>query len=285
MIELIVVIALIAILVGLTLAAVQNIRAAAGRLQCAHQIRQQALALHNYHDTESHFPSGVVNVGPAGQIHTGWQTYILPYLERGALWERARDAFRQAPSFSYPPSPIANVVKFYGCPLDERTASTQMYRTTEIGMTSYLGVSGENLLEPAGIFFADSRVRLTDVHDGTSSTLLIGERPPAPNYEFGWWYGGLGQNKTGSLDTVLGTAELNRSRNGRTKPQCPPGPYSFVPGSRNSICDIFHFWSLHSGGANFAFADGSVRFLRYAANDVMPALGTRAGGESVVVPE
>jgi prepilin-type processing-associated H-X9-DG protein len=50
-------------------------------------------------------------------------------------------------------------------------------------------------------------------------------------------------------------------------------------------CDLFHFWSLHPGGANFAFADGSVRFLTYAADDVLPALATRAGGEAVTVPD
>lgn len=48
---------------------------------------------------------------------------------------------------------------------------------------------------------------------------------------------------------------------------------------------MFHFWSLHSGGANFAFADGSVRFLRYSAEPIMPALATRAGGEAVSLPE
>ena len=48
---------------------------------------------------------------------------------------------------------------------------------------------------------------------------------------------------------------------------------------------MFHFWSPHPGGANFAFADGSVRFLRYSADSIMPALATRAGGEVVSVPE
>ena len=48
---------------------------------------------------------------------------------------------------------------------------------------------------------------------------------------------------------------------------------------------MFHFWSPHSGGANFALADGSVRFLAYSADPVLPALATRAGGESVAIPE
>ena len=49
----------------------------------------------------------------------------------------------------------------------------------------------------------------------------------------------------------------------------------------NNLCDAFHFWSLHSGGANFLFADGSVRFMPDAANEITPALATRAGGEAV----
>ena len=50
-------------------------------------------------------------------------------------------------------------------------------------------------------------------------------------------------------------------------------------------CDSLHFWSPHPGGANFAFADGSVRFLSYSADTILPALATRAGGETVVLPD
>jgi prepilin-type processing-associated H-X9-DG protein len=66
---------------------------------------------------------------------------------------------------------------------------------------------------------------------------------------------------------------------------CPKGPYRFADDKLTNECAAFHFWSLHSGGANFAFADGSVRFLRYAANDILPALATRAGGEAVTLPD
>jgi prepilin-type processing-associated H-X9-DG protein len=73
---------------------------------------------------------------------------------------------------------------------------------------------------------------------------------------------------------------------------CPPGPYRFGPPGQirdatNSIreeCDLFHFWSWHPGGANFLFADGSVHFLAYGADAVLPALGTRAGGEVATLP-
>jgi prepilin-type processing-associated H-X9-DG protein len=65
---------------------------------------------------------------------------------------------------------------------------------------------------------------------------------------------------------------------------CWQGPYFFSPGTLQNICDPFHFWSLHSGGANFLFCDGSVHFIPYSAKDIMPALATRAGGEAVQWP-
>ena len=80
---------------------------------------------------------------------------------------------------------------------------------------------------------------------------------------------------------VLGSLERNYSL---YAPNCAVGPYEFGPGHINNMCDTFHFWSLHSGGANFAFADGSVQFLSYEAKSVLPALSTRAGGEVVEIP-
>lgn len=75
-------------------------------------------------------------------------------------------------------------------------------------------------------------------------------------------------------------AVKTRNRTG-DYPDCPSGTYPYSPGRVNNNCDLFHFWSLHPGGANFAFADGSVRFLSYSAASVVPALATRAGGETV----
>jgi prepilin-type processing-associated H-X9-DG protein len=82
---------------------------------------------------------------------------------------------------------------------------------------------------------------------------------------------------TGSADVVLGVRERNVSQPGR----CPAGPYRFEAGRLTEQCDLFHFWSPHSGGGNFLLADGSVRFLTYPAGAVLPALATRAGGETV----
>jgi len=81
---------------------------------------------------------------------------------------------------------------------------------------------------------------------------------------------------------VLGAQELNVLP--YTIAPCLGGRYSYGPGEITNQCDIFHFWSMHAGGANFLFCDGSVRFLRYSAVSVLPALATRAGGEAVDVP-
>jgi prepilin-type processing-associated H-X9-DG protein len=80
---------------------------------------------------------------------------------------------------------------------------------------------------------------------------------------------------------LLGVRTIN---NGTYGEGCPDGPFDFQPGSFGNQCDAFHFWSPHSGGANFLLCDGSVRFLKYSANRIIPALASRAGGEAVQVP-
>jgi prepilin-type processing-associated H-X9-DG protein len=168
------------------------------------------------------------------------------------------------------------------CPADARRVGT-----TDDGITAaftfYLGLSGGTGLSHDGVLFQDSKVRIADVTDGASNTLLAGERPPSPDNRFGWWYAGIGQSLLdGSADSVMPAKEFNRTF---YAPTCPPGPYQFGPGSPDNMCDTFHYWSRHPGGAHFAFADGAVRFLRYDAAPLLPALATRAGGEAVVVPD
>jgi len=83
---------------------------------------------------------------------------------------------------------------------------------------------------------------------------------------------------------LLGAVELNQHTT-HDAAACAEGPYQFGPGKVDQQCSLFHFWSLHSGGANFTFCDGSVRFLSYEIGpDVLPALATINGGEAVEVP-
>jgi len=154
-----------------------------------------------------------------------------------------------------------------------------------MGLLSYLGVCGNDSNRNDGVLFLGSRISYSEVNDGLSNTLFVGERPPSGiRKEFGWWYAGWGQNKDGSADNVLGVRELNRCPTSYGK-DCPPGPYHFVPGDPDSIADAFHFWSMHPGGGNFLFGDGSARFLTYGADSVLPLLSTRNGKEPVSVPE
>ena len=137
---------------------------------------------------------------------------------------------------------------------------------------------------------------MVSITDGTSNTLMIGERPPSGDWFFGWWFAGAGyvntansnyQNGTG--DVVLGTADtdfppsLAFGFNGGYS--CPATAYQFQAGKIDNNCDMAHIWSLHPTGANFAMADGSVRYITYSTPQaIMTAYGTRSGGETLQLP-
>ena len=93
---------------------------------------------------------------------------------------------------------------------------------------------------------------------------------------------GIGQDFTGSGDVILGVEEINLLP--VTPGSCGPGVYRFGSGQIQNQCDMFHFWSLHPGGANFLYADGSVHFVNYGVAAILPALASRAAGEVVGAP-
>lgn len=186
------------------------------------------------------------------------------------------------PTHPKPHPALGRVMPAFSCPADDRTSTASTLPTHQklgpIAMSSYLGISGTASHLRDGVLFSTSKTELVHITDGTSQTLLIGERPPSVDLRFAWWYAGYGLDGGGKLEHHLGVAER---RGRRAYHGCGEGPYAFGPGDLKQHCDAFHFWSPHSGGANFAFADGSVHFLRYSAAAVLPALATRAGGETV----
>jgi prepilin-type N-terminal cleavage/methylation domain-containing protein/prepilin-type processing-associated H-X9-DG protein len=287
LVELLIVLAIIGTLIGLLLPAVQRIRDAAARTQCANNLRQIALAVHNHNDTVGSLPAGMrYRNGRDPYFLMSWLTQLLPFVEQDNLWRGTQAAYSQStwPLNNPPHVGLATVLPLFVCPSDSlaRDVAEAQREHISVAFTSYLGVEGRDLTTLDGVLFRDSRVRFTDITDGTSQTLLAGERPPSPDFQFGWWYAGAGQRFTGSADMILGVQERNVLPYAMVP--CPQGVYTYGPGSIRNQCDMFHFWSFHVGGANFAFADGSVHFLPYSAVSVLPALASRSGGEVVTLP-
>lgn len=286
LIEILVVIAIIALLIGLLLPAVQKVRDAAARMSCQNNLKQIALAAHNQAASTGRLPPGLAEV-KKGEPYPllGWLGHLLPEVEQGPLWQLTVQAYSQSPDNPFLPPHFGMVtpVRAFACPADDRQATAHStHMGLRVAVSGYLGVLGTDHKANNGTLYRGSRVRLTDITDGTSNTLLIGERPPSPDYWLGWWY--ASGSPDGSGDTTLGVRELNGRRDGYTS-QCAVGPYRYGPGKIAEMCDAFHFWSLHSGGGNFAFCDGSVKFLGYSADGILPALATRAGGETVSIPD
>src|SRR5262245_13341880 len=282
LIELLVVLAIIAVLIGILLPAVQQVRGAANRAACLNNFKQIGSALHQYHGSQHAFPAGItVEGGKHPQPFLGWQARLLPFIDQGDLWRLTEQAFAQDRNFLHNPPHLGSstIIKLYACPSDSRT-----FRTNEYGraFTAYLGVEGTNQLFRDGILFLDSRVPMAEIADGTSTTLLVGERPPSGDGLFGWWYAGWGQSQDGSAEMLLGVREKLTFIDYYA--ECTFGPSHFGPGRVSDICSTFHFWSLHAGGgAHFLFADGSVQFLKYSADPLLPALATRAGNEAATL--
>ena len=286
LVETLVVIAIIAVLCGLLLVAVQKVRAAAARADCQNRLKQLALAAHTYHDVHRHLPPGrvattVVPPPPGGMPAAGWETFLLPHLERPALWQSAIAAYQSSPSIVDPAHVgMATAVPAFACPVDGRTATPRLAvaHNITVGLTDYLGVAGRWARAKDGALFDGSAVRLADITDGASSTLLIGERPPDANFDLGWWYAGYGIDGAGTMEMLLGVAEPDPTP--LSMEPCGVPNVAFGPASGfGDRCAILHFWSLHRGGGNFACCDGSVRFVTYEGAAALPPLATRAASD------
>ncbi len=283
LVELLVVLAIITILMALAIPAIQRVRGTMDRVKCASNLHQLGLALHHYHNDHRRFPPGVT-LPKAGEIYPRmtFLTRLLPYLEKDALYRQAGAAWELDPlPFNNATHPaFATTVGIFACPTDNRLNRAQpTHNGRTAALTSYVGVNGTDWTKKDGVFFADSAVSLDTIYDGASFTIMVGERPPSPDFWFGWWYATVGQNGSGAPDTLLGVRELNAG--GTYTYFCPPGPAAFQAGRLNNQCDVFHYWSLHAVGGNFLMAGGNVHFLKYSADALLPALATRQGREKV----
>ena len=274
LIELLVVIAIIAVLISLLLPAVQQAREAARRTQCRSNLKQIGLALHNYHDQFQIFPPGCglssqspdagysVDLTTANRAAAyGWATYILPNLDQAPLYNQLNVGGLELCLLMQQASlrPLAQTnLKVYRCPTDvapdtntQRAFSNAIFGDTPVGTSSYAAVEGTRWShavewitkqqDPFGTFWPASRVGLRDITDGSSNTLIVGER----NWDYlsAIWVGT--RNYTGNGDVGL------RQILGITNWQIN------LPG--NNAPRAFH--SAHVGGAHFLLGDGSVRFL------------------------
>lgn len=285
LVELLTVVGIIGVLIALLLPAVQAVREAARRTNCLNNVKQIALATLNFESSQQHFPPG--KHGPQMPLlaHRSWFCELLPYLEQDAIYQQSNREF-ESPGFFRSFSShkgMQTVMPAFAC--QSQPESDQLHFTHHgilVANTSYLGVSGTNWETTDGVLFLDSAIRLADITDGASHTLLVGERPPSPDFWYGWWYAGVGQQYTGSLDMLLGARETKAPKivgQGDYLDACPNGPYHFQAGSSGEMCDTFHFWSYHPGGAVFGKCDGSVEFLNYSADTILPSLATRSSGE------
>jgi prepilin-type N-terminal cleavage/methylation domain-containing protein/prepilin-type processing-associated H-X9-DG protein len=284
LVEVLVVIAILAILLGILLAAVQRVRAAAARTQCLNKMKQVNLALHQYMDANGCMPAGLSLQAYQGKKpFLGWTAMLLPYLEQQAKYSQIETAFKAdldtdlLLETDYHRDLLKSPVNVFNCPADGRLPGPQTWKQYSVSFTSYLGVSGRNQFLKDGVLYLDSQTRFSDITDGTSNTLAFGERPPSHDFRLGWWYRGWGFARDGSGDMFLSVFEKNKGG----VPSCPEKQYPFSPDTLDNPCAALHYWSLHSGGAHFGFCDGSVRFLKYSADPMMAALSSRARGDAV----
>lgn len=299
LIELLVVIAIIGILIALLLPAVQQAREAARRTSCKNNLKQVGIALHNYHDVHGVFPPGWVGVEDGlhaahdGDNGAGWALQILPFIDQKNLWDQfdSRHSIAEEenesilrvtlPTFLCPSDPQPRI---FHVDADDHehghiqgiTQGGHEHEEGEMDLptASYVGVFGTEELHICeehaedhtqcvgnGVFFHNSSVAISDIVDGTSSTMAVGERRSNRDLEWYSTWVGVPPGGVEAFQRVLGSAD-------------------HTPNHPDAHFDDFS--SRHIGGSQFVFADGHVRFIGDGIDPrVYAAIATIHGHEVV----
>jgi prepilin-type N-terminal cleavage/methylation domain-containing protein/prepilin-type processing-associated H-X9-DG protein len=306
LIELLVVIAIIAILIALLVPAVQKVREAAARAQCQNNLKQIGLALHNYHDSNKRFPpSATADIlpwktpptAPDANWGSSWMIFILPFVEQNSLFSKWQFIGQSGWQVASNNALIKGlVVPNYRCPstslpnLNPYSATLPGAGGIGIMYTSYVAISGSatdagvktygsSIYSEQGIMYAQSKIKIAQITDGTSNTIMVGEqsnhmRDAANNIILGGTYGGASKiavtcqgpdgwiqgcpkvvpaGNVGNNDVVYNTATIRYSLN-------QIGMTLGAGGCSDNVGNNIPLSSMHAGGCNLLFADGTVRF-------------------------
>ncbi|MEX1039147.1 MAG: DUF1559 domain-containing protein [Pirellulaceae bacterium] len=303
LVELLVVIAIIGVLVSLLLPAVQQAREAARRMQCSNNLKQIALAVHNYHDTFNRLPPGNQGtVNAAGTAYNGWgwtwQASILPYIEQGPLYDaiQGSDGYGNESGSQNAGKPLVlreTIVSVFWCPSQEDVSNGSQkngYQPSNYNgnMGTRIGASaGDNCsagsittldgwrtdvagcMNGNGVFYVDSKTRFADVRDGLSNTIFVSEVPDTGGDAMGGFSGGCDRR------SMFSNGADGNPPSEMTEYLIAAEGNDPINGGAEEAAG-----SWHAGGAHFAMGDGSVRFLSENMDMVTyQGLSTRSGQE------
>ena len=305
LIELLVVTAIVSILIAILLPAVQWVREAARRIDCANNAKQLSLAMLNYESAHYTFPPGIST--PSRSM---WSTYILPFIERQNLYDSidfeigfAEISARSASNFSilsislpFMNCPSANVPEQEFDDLHGIDRSPVCYIACASGLLNresgpfpWSGMDAHDSYAASdGVFYVNSDSSLAEILDGVSNTMLLGETLPDQEItgtdfvgmlqKVDHWH--IGSRELESMAIIFDTLEFSSENSeclGSTA--CPIS--SLTLGDQTTIDEKeLSFASRHPGGVNIAFADGRVQFIAETIQaSVWSGIGTRSGSE------
>ncbi len=281
LIELLVVIAIVAVLIALLLPAVQQAREAARRSQCQNNLKQIGLALHNYHDSSQRFPQGWIGITANqpdvnGLNGWGWASKLLHRIEQPALYHAIN--FKLSVTNAANTANLLRALPVFRCPSDS-SAETWILKNSAgtpvatLATANYVGNFGTDGLDAClsftpgmtcqgdGVLMHNQTIRLSDIRDGTSSTLMIGERKTRADLDWHSTWAGVVAGGDESFQRILGVTD-------------------HVPNSPASHFDDFS--SAHTTGSFFVMADGHVKLITSNIDEnVYKKLATRGGNEPV----